>query len=70
MANSEHIPMAKYLADGADHTGRVFRARCGDSKVMFAANQALTQSHELMAVAEAMLAKAGGAMIEEYYRRG
>lgn len=70
MAKLEHLitGVAQLAADGADHTDRVFRARFELSDARAGARTAITESQELLAEIDAVLAKGGQTLIESYYR--
>lgn len=71
MASSRISTIAEQiLADGVGHTDRVFSACCGQSEAIAALRETLAQSRELMAEIDAVLARGGGALIRDYYRKG
>jgi hypothetical protein len=71
MASSRINTIAEQiLADGVDHTDRVFSACSGHSEAIAALSETLAQSYQLMAEIDTILARGGGALIRDYYRKG
>jgi hypothetical protein len=70
MATSERILMdvAQLAADAVNHTDRVFRGRFELSDARANARIAVTESRELLAEIDTILAKGGKTLIEAYYR--
>jgi hypothetical protein len=62
------VIISEFAADGADHTDRMFSLRRGHFDDTEAARNTFIQSRELLAEADAMLAKIDKALIQEYYR--
>jgi hypothetical protein len=66
MAELEQVS-AQYASDGAAHTDRIFRGRSDVYGAVETARMALFEAQGLMAEIDAMLAKGGKALIQEYY---